>query len=65
MKLLSITFYIILFAIQFTFAQHDKNIVTGEKIKKLLEIQWWNWDIERITRNVQNLTDNKLEKIIE
>ncbi|GAA4303459.1 alpha/beta hydrolase [Aestuariibaculum suncheonense] len=33
MKLQSITFYIILFAVQFTFAQHDKNIVTGEKIK--------------------------------
>ncbi|MCH4552904.1 CatB-related O-acetyltransferase [Aestuariibaculum lutulentum] len=42
-----------------------KKRFSDEKIKKLLEIQWWNWDIERITRNVQNLTDNKLEKIVE
>ncbi len=31
------------------------------QIKKLLEVQWWNWDIEKITKNVHNLTDNNLD----
>jgi len=34
-------------------------------IEKLLELQWWNWDIEEITKNIQHLTDNEIEKIIE
>jgi virginiamycin A acetyltransferase len=31
-----------------------------DTIKKLLDIQWWNWDIDRITKNVQLLTSNYL-----
>ncbi len=31
------------------------------EIKKLLEIRWWDWPIEKITTNVQNLTGNRLE----
>jgi virginiamycin A acetyltransferase len=27
-----------------------------DTIKKLLDMQWWNWDIARITKNVQLLT---------
>lgn len=27
-----------------------------DTVKKLLEMQWWNWDIARITKNVQLLT---------
>ncbi|NRD23600.1 CatB-related O-acetyltransferase [Winogradskyella litoriviva] len=34
-------------------------------VAKLLELKWWNWDIEKITKNIQNLTDNKIEKLIE
>ena len=34
-------------------------------IAKLLELKWWNWDIEKITKNVQHLTHNKIEKFIE
>jgi virginiamycin A acetyltransferase len=34
-------------------------------IAKLLALKWWNWHIEKITKNVQNLTDNKIEKLIE
>lgn len=34
-----------------------------EQIDKLLELEWWNWDIERITRNVQFLTGNNLNAI--
>ena len=34
-------------------------------IAKLLELKWWNWNIDKITKNIQNLTDNKIEKLIE
>jgi virginiamycin A acetyltransferase len=27
-----------------------------EKIQELLQLQWWNWDIERITENLEFLT---------
>ncbi|WP_426430178.1 CatB-related O-acetyltransferase [Winogradskyella sp. HB-48] len=35
------------------------------KINQLLELQWWNWDIEKITKNVHHLTGNDLNKLIE
>lgn len=35
-----------------------------EKISKLLEIQWWNWEIGRITANVANLTGYNVETLI-
>ena len=44
-------------------AQEIKKRFTPEQIEKLLEIQWWNWDIEKITRNIQYLTDNEIEKL--
>jgi len=31
------------------------------KIEKLLELKWWNWDIEKITANVQNLTGENID----
>lgn len=34
-------------------------------IAKLLKLKWWNWNIDKITKNIQNLTDNKIEKLIE
>jgi virginiamycin A acetyltransferase len=34
-----------------------------DEIKDLLEIKWWDWEIEKITRNVQNLTDNNVEAL--
>lgn len=46
-------------------AKEIKKRFPKEVITKLLELQWWNWDIEKITRNIQNLTDNEIEKIIE
>lgn len=33
-----------------------KKRFSDETISNLLEIKWWDWDIERITANVQNLT---------
>lgn len=35
------------------------------KIAKLLKLRWWDWDIEKITKNVQHLADNDIRKIIE
>lgn len=32
-------------------------------IKELLEIRWWDWPIEKITKHVQRLTSNDIEKI--
>jgi virginiamycin A acetyltransferase len=30
------------------------------EITRLLEIKWWDWDIEKITQNVKNLTANSI-----
>ncbi|WP_420583061.1 CatB-related O-acetyltransferase [Reichenbachiella sp.] len=46
-------------------AKEIKKRFSKEVITKLLELQWWNWDIEKITRNIQNLTDSDIENIIE
>jgi virginiamycin A acetyltransferase len=34
-----------------------------DKIEKLLDLQWWNWDIGRITQNIHALTGNDLSII--
>ncbi len=44
-------------------AKEIKKRFSEETISKLLELKWWNWDIERITKNIQNLTDNEIEKL--
>lgn len=36
---------------------------SDEEIKRLLEISWWDWPIEKITENVQNLTGSQLEEL--
>ncbi|WP_304236627.1 CatB-related O-acetyltransferase [Jiulongibacter sediminis] len=46
-------------------AKEIKKRFSKEVISKLLELQWWNWDIEKITKNIQNLTGDKIENIIE
>jgi len=46
-------------------AKEIKKRFPEETISKLLKLKWWNWDIEKITRNIQNLTDSEIEKIIE
>ncbi len=40
-----------------------KKRFSPEIIERLLKLQWWNWDIEKITENVQNLTDLDLDKL--
>ena len=46
-------------------AKEIKKRFPQETISKLLELKWWNWNIEKITRNIQKLTDSEIEKIIE
>lgn len=40
-----------------------KKRFTDATIQQLLNIQWWHWDIEKITRNVQHLTDIDITKL--
>lgn len=35
-----------------------------EVISKLLDIKWWNWDIEKIKENIASLTDSNIEEFI-
>jgi virginiamycin A acetyltransferase len=37
---------------------------SDEVIERLLELQWWNWDSEKITRNLHNLTGTSIENLI-
>jgi len=46
-------------------AKEIRKRFSEDVIAKLLALKWWNWDIEKITKNVQHLTDNKIEKFIE
>jgi virginiamycin A acetyltransferase len=32
-------------------------------IKRLLQIKWWDWDIEKLTRNIQSLTGNNIDAL--
>ncbi len=41
-----------------------KKRFSDKTITKLLEIKWWDWDIDRITANIQNLTGNNPENLL-
>jgi virginiamycin A acetyltransferase len=45
-------------------AKEIKKRFSDETITKLLALQWWNWKIEKITQNLQHLTDSNIEKLI-
>ena len=45
-------------------AKEIKKRFSEETIAKLLELQWWNWDIEKITANVQHLTSNNIDDLM-
>ena len=32
-------------------------------IQKLLELAWWDWEIEKITKNLEHITSNRLEAL--
>jgi len=38
-----------------------KKRFSEERIKQLLEMAWWNWEIEKITENIQYLTGKDFE----
>jgi virginiamycin A acetyltransferase len=44
-------------------AREIKKRFPEEVIKELLEIQWWNWDKEKLTRHVQHLTGNEVKPL--
>lgn len=46
-------------------AKEIRKRFSEDVIAKLLELKWWNWDIQKITKNIQNLTSNNIEKLIE
>jgi virginiamycin A acetyltransferase len=41
-------------------AKEIRKRFSGEEIAALLEIRWWDWDIEKITKNVRHLTGNNI-----
>ncbi|RAI92103.1 CatB-related O-acetyltransferase [Algoriphagus yeomjeoni] len=45
-------------------AQEIRKRFSDEKIEQLLKLKWWNWPIERISQNVQNLAGDQLEAIV-
>ena len=44
-------------------AREIKKRFSPEIVERLLKLQWWNWNIEKITKNVQNLTDLDIDKL--
>ena len=42
-----------------------KKRFSEDKIAQLLSLKWWDWPIEKITRNVKNLVGDDLSKIID
>lgn len=36
---------------------------SDEEIEILLKIQWWNWDIEKIKKNLATITGNDIKKL--
>lgn len=45
-------------------AKEIKKRFSDEIIAKLLSIKWWNWDVEKITKNSHHLTGNDLDKLV-
>ncbi|GJM35190.1 MAG: Vat family streptogramin A O-acetyltransferase [Saprospiraceae bacterium] len=41
-------------------AREIKKRFSDEQIKKLVALKWWDWDLERITKNVQALTGKNI-----
>ncbi|UII23206.1 CatB-related O-acetyltransferase [Fulvivirga ligni] len=44
-------------------AREIKKRFSDTNIEKLLEMAWWNWPIEAITENIQDLTDNNVDDL--
>jgi virginiamycin A acetyltransferase len=46
-------------------AHEIKKRFSEDTISKLLDLKWWDWPIDKITKNLKNLTDSKIDKLIE
>lgn len=46
-------------------AQEIKKRFPPDTIAKLLELQWWDWPIEKITQQVQYLTDSTPDRVLQ
>ncbi|WP_442265643.1 CatB-related O-acetyltransferase [Tenacibaculum sp. ZS6-P6] len=44
-------------------AKEIKKRFNQETIDELLMLKWWDWPIEKITENLQNLTGNSIDKL--
>ena len=44
-------------------AQLIRKRFSDDIIERLLKLERWNWEIDRITRNVQYLTDTDIDKL--
>jgi len=44
-------------------AKEIRKRFSDEIIVELEKIQWWNWDIEKITENLEIITDGDIEKL--
>jgi virginiamycin A acetyltransferase len=44
-------------------AQIKKRRFDEHTIQKLLEIQWWNWDYDKITKNIKAIVGANIEKL--
>ncbi len=44
-------------------ATEIKKRFDDDSIRRLLEIKWWNWDMDKITRNLQHLTATDIDKL--
>lgn len=45
-------------------AREIKKRFSQDSIHKLSELKWWNWEPERITRNLKHLTDNNIDELM-
>lgn len=46
-------------------AQAIKKRFSDEKIQQLLTLKWWDWNIETITQNLQHLTGNDIDSLLQ
>ena len=45
-------------------AKEIKKRFSNDTIQKLLILKWWDWDIDQITKNIQNLTAKNINGLI-
>jgi virginiamycin A acetyltransferase len=46
-------------------AHEIKKRFSEDTISKLLDLKWWDWPIDKITKNLHNLTDINIDKLFE